>query len=575
MRRLHWIIVSVLGLALPLALFGLLVEQTGAVRGASATLYVAPDGNDSLPCNSIANRCQTVQRAVDLASADDTIKVAAGLYRDADTASLGYVVALTKTVTLRGGYTTAFTEPPSPATNRTTLDAQRQGRVIYISGGRDIAPTIEGFTIMGGDATGLGGTDFGRDAGGGIHCDLAAPIIASNIIVDNVASTSGDRAYGGGIHLESCRQAEVRDNTISGNTANSSDRGLGGGISLQYSNGASITGNSIISNTASMAGSADGGGICAYLSDVLISDNLVEGNIASTVREARGGGLYIQYGIVTLRDNTIRNNVAQMPNRGQGAGVSIVYGDAMTLDGNLLIGNSALDGSGLTIGQGSTFTLTNNIIAGNQSGGAGPWEGEGQVRFSARDGYPSNGMLLHNTIAGNGEDDSEGVFVVNYVTIQLINNIVAGHNVGIKNTSPDHSTVTADYTLFDDNTTNYSSGVASSHEFHGDAAFVAPETGDYHLLSGSRAIDSGTDAGVVEDIDGDPRPLVAGYDIGADEWDPSRPTPTPTTTPTATPTRTPTPTATSTRTPTPTSTPSPTAIGQPAYLPLVVRHRVQ
>jgi uncharacterized repeat protein (TIGR01451 family) len=56
---------------------------------------------------------------------------------------------------------------------------------------------------------------------------------------------------------------------------------------------------------------------------------------------------------------------------------------------------------------------------------------------------------------------------------------------------------------------------------HWDApAFVDPDAGDYHIRSGSGAIDTGLDAGVTQDIDGDSRPLGAGYDIGADEFPP-------------------------------------------------------
>jgi hypothetical protein len=52
----------------------------------------------------------------------------------------------------------------------------------------------------------------------------------------------------------------------------------------------------------------------------------------------------------------------------------------------------------------------------------------------------------------------------------------------------------------------------------GDPDFVDPATGDYHIGSDSAARDAGVDAGVGSDIDGDPRPQDAGYDIGADEY---------------------------------------------------------
>ena len=59
--------------------------------------------------------------------------------------------------------------------------------------------------------------------------------------------------------------------------------------------------------------------------------------------------------------------------------------------------------------------------------------------------------------------------------------------------------------------------------------FVNPSIGDLHLKStATAAIDRApTLASVTDDIDGDPRPLGAGYDIGADEFVPGRGDPVP------------------------------------------------
>jgi uncharacterized repeat protein (TIGR01451 family) len=48
-------------------------------------------------------------------------------------------------------------------------------------------------------------------------------------------------------------------------------------------------------------------------------------------------------------------------------------------------------------------------------------------------------------------------------------------------------------------------------------AFVDPDNSDYHIRSSSAAIDTGVEAGVDHDIDGESRPLGSGYDLGADE----------------------------------------------------------
>ncbi|NIV31701.1 MAG: hypothetical protein GWN58_20120, partial [Anaerolineae bacterium] len=126
----------------------LLLDGTPHVaRAANGIRYVAPDGDDGGQCDSVANRCRTVQRAIDVASAFDEIRVAAGTY----TQAAGTVAAIEETVTLLGGWDSGFTTR-DPSAYPTTLDAQRNGRVVYING--EISPTVDGFTITGGNANG-------------------------------------------------------------------------------------------------------------------------------------------------------------------------------------------------------------------------------------------------------------------------------------------------------------------------------------------------------------------------------------------------------------------------------------
>ena len=86
------------------------------------------------------------------------------------------VVYISKTVTVRGGYTIDNWTTSDPENNPTTLDAQGLGPVMYITG--DISPTIEGLRITGGQ-------------GGGVYVATAKAVIGNNQVFSNTASHGG------------------------------------------------------------------------------------------------------------------------------------------------------------------------------------------------------------------------------------------------------------------------------------------------------------------------------------------------------------------------------------------------
>ena len=99
----------------------------------------------------------------------------------------------------------------------------------------------------------------------------------------------------------------------------------------------------------------------------------------------------------------------------------------------------------------------------------------------------------------------------------------------MRHTIPYYFTVTAGNRATLEATLWYSNGqdtggtgtiLTGTVNIYGDPVFVDPGAGDYHIGLGSAAINAGVDAGVNTDIDGDPRPIGAGFDIGADEYFP-------------------------------------------------------
>ena len=195
-----------IGLGLSLAAVWLLtLAGFGVPEARAASFTVCATGCDY----------SVIQDAIDVANDGDVIKVAAGTYDDInDHGGLAQVVYLVKSVTIQGGYTTAFTEPPDPVANHTTLDAGGSGRVIYIEG--NVSPTIAGLRITGGDANAIMG---GPGNGGGVQVYGAAATFSNNRIFENTAYD------GGGMRLDNS-VATIEDNQIFSNTADNAGGGL-------------------------------------------------------------------------------------------------------------------------------------------------------------------------------------------------------------------------------------------------------------------------------------------------------------------------------------------------------------
>jgi hypothetical protein len=483
----------------------------------------------------------TIQDAVDASTAvTDVVKVAGTCAGVHARAGITQVLYISRTITVRGGFTVTNWITSDPETNPTILDAQGLGRGLLITG--DISATIEGLRISGGAAGGLAGSAWGLDAGGGVYARSATVTISGCTVYSStaetgvglyiedadvtlmgntiVSNTSYDiNSFGGGLELRES-VAWIVSNTVSHNTSwsgggiymwateatlisntlshNTATEAGAGGLGVDEASVVTLTGNTLAYNAAG----TEGGGVWASNSP---SMTMVSNTFASNTSTLLCGGLWLDDGVFVMSGNTIRSNSAS-----SGGGLCIWDGSAIVANSSL-ISNTAGYGGGLLIGGGS-ITLTNNIIAGNSAGfqGSGVWIGSSSTEV----------RIVHNTIADNSGGDGSGVYVDNwaYSTVASTNTVVTGHIVGISATAG--NTVTLQATLWD-NGTDWSGAGILSHEGDrwGDAAFIDPTAWEYGLGPGSAAIDAGINAGVTADIVGTPRPRHAGYDIGAYEFD--------------------------------------------------------
>jgi hypothetical protein len=498
-----------LGLGLTLAVHLLLDVESSARAAPVAELHVCPTG-----C-----AYSSIQAAVDDADAGDVIKVAQGTYTDIHQRSgVTQVVYFDQSVTVRGGYTTTngFADPPDSVAYPTVLDAQDQGRVVFVSSG--VTVTLEGLRLTGGNASGMGGGPgpLYYDSGGGFYADQATTTISDCIIVSNRSVGAGGGYVKGGTF-------NLHHSIITGNVAITYSSG---GLFLFSLSSGTLNWNTIISNSA-----ASGGGLyIAYgLSNTLLSQNSIVSNTATN----NGGGVFMNSG-AALRDNELAYNTAE--NSGgalyivsrapiiafnrivhneasnwYAGGIYVGPGEAL-FQSNTILSNTAESGGGGMLLSDSQARLENNIVARNRIG-SGSHDGAGIFIW---EGAPH---LVHTTLAENVGGDGSGVYIQDKTgtpaTPFLTNTIVVSHTVGIRVRAG--STATMEATLWG-NITDTIGLVISSTNVTGDPAFIDSSEWDYHIGLTSVAKGAGVDAGVYEDIDGEPRPLGNSQDIGADEF---------------------------------------------------------
>ena len=545
-RTVGLIASSLVALAGTTAVLFLLSGPTPA--HADSPRYVAPD------CTGVPAPCHaTIQDAIDAADPGDEIRVAMGHYTGVHVRDDAVqVVQVDKDLTIRGGYDNSF-QQSFPLTQPTVVDAEGQGRVIYVR--QYVSSTIEGLWITGGNAA---HAIQSPHHGGGICSYGATLIVASNVISHNVATTStSSRGYGGGMYIYG--SAVISGNRVISNVASTSYAGKGGGMYISHGDGVQVINNVVLSNMGTITGGqgiaggiyliqsdgaivdgnriehnlaqarlapfdgAFGGGvICHYSDDTVFRNNVIRHNTANAQMSSGGGG---GIGIwasdrVWVQSNTLEYNTASMTASGWGGGLRASDSHGLLIDSNRVLSNSAALGGGLHIVSDSSFTMTNNIVAGN----IGSYQGGGMA-FAVNPSKGITGTLVHNSFATNNQGSGEGRSAIQIddprVTLVLTNNLIYSHTYGIL--------VDVDSTAQLYNTLFYANDSDTSGA--GEIINTDPITGqdplldaDHHLQAGSPAIDAGADADVSTDIDGDSRPEdgdldgTAAVDVGADEF---------------------------------------------------------
>jgi hypothetical protein len=293
--------------------------------------------------------------------------------------------------------------------------------------------------------------------------------------------------------------------------------GVGGGLWAHYV-GANISHTTFISNTADQGG----GGV------TMVNGSIVNSRFESNRAQYLGGGVY-GLGTMFVTNTDFINNQVQENGGGAYFGCAYIFGSRFIhnvstngdgggfgadclfslTDSQLVNNTAAQQGGAILLSYSSPVTIINSLLTDNAAHKSGAAIHAGRFGDAS-----SNISLLHSTIS-NKIFNSVSAIDITTGTLGITNTIIASHTIGISNTG---GTVYEDCNLFFGNIANTVGVTSGGHSLVGDPMFIDPLNGDSHLQFGSAAIDRGVNAGVYTDLDGNPRPVGAGFDIGAYEY---------------------------------------------------------
>ena len=384
------------------------------------------------------------------------------------------------------------------------------------------------------------------ERGGGLYAD--GPLTLTHVtFISNTVQHAGGGAYikgnavanddyferneclgstadcaGGGLMAENMltlNNSRFMSNTVVGGTFG----GYGGGV---YAGRAVTVTNSDFENNQCAGSFCTAGGLYAFqtltANDTVFKDNSAINGV---------GGIYVVGGAALINDRLENNQGVGLDSDGAVSATDTVVSDnqnsGMRVRSATLVRGRFENNQSIDV-MAKTLTLTGTQFGGNIAGRAvylnnfgtpsdsrivnALFAGYGVAVFM--DSPSSSVAILQSTMAVKDFSPSTAI-VANQGTVVVTNTIVVSHTTGIKQIS---GTVHEDYNLFFGNATNLSGTISGgTHDVFGDPNFANPAINNYHIISPSAAIDAGVNADVTTDLDGIPRPVGAGYDIGAYE----------------------------------------------------------
>lgn len=326
--------------------------------------------------------------------------------------------------------------------------------------------------------------------------------ISNSLILSNTAANDG-----GGVKVYSPYSTKI----TGGRFENNSGHSFGGGL---FADNLVISGTQFISNSTI----GIGGGVFTFgdanvinahfernhaqnsigglyvLNDVQMTNSAFISNTAPAIGAIRAGG------DATLIDSIFRGNEATVGNGG-----ALYVGRTLHLTRTHFFDNRAATVGGALVHIGSNAEIVNSLLARNAAGTGG-----GALYLAST----GNVSLLHATIDAPAQPVASAILVSATGKITALNTIVRGYTTVFALTA---GSLFEDYNLLHNNNPTGENVTRGGHSIGGDPAFVDAGNDNYHLLSGSWALNNGATTALAVDVDGEARPGGGNIDIGFDE----------------------------------------------------------
>ncbi len=548
--------------------------ETRTGRGYAFIWYVATDGDDSSSCSYADDPCQTIDAALEKATATE-----ASLYDSYDD-----VYTVDHTIHIAAG--TYHTTQPLRITNKVRLIGAGEVDTIIDAGG-----TRTGL-FLGEDAD-VRGRDFTLQNAGGVAPGSCVNMRdSSTAIFENVTlrdcSPNGVSNYStGGLTLDSVTVLRASaDGVTSGGTMHIDASTLfnngGYGISssgdltvsetrivgnawggLQLSGSATLDGLTVNNNGSGELGAQ--AGLSLYAGRYSVTDSsftnhpregihTIEAGVVlnvsnSTIAGNDYPGLVIDGGTTTLDGVTIQGNGMLFTESSIAGGIEVDQG-ALILENSHVVRNQH---GGILVGESGSLTLHNSAIESNLRDYPGLWNnGTTNIENSSITGNADSGIdnrnemtIINSTISNNavtGIHSNFGQLTLEYVTIaengynglnsfrgaegvRSVSNVIIANNGNEDceiSSAPGITLYTTTGTNFDSDGTCPFGGSSTPDLLLGALTAVGTLPGSFAtaihpLLDGSPAIDAASGSCPARDQHGVARPIGAGCDSGASE----------------------------------------------------------